>query len=167
MTSQDRLAELTVEIVSAFVGNNSIPPSELPRLIVGVYGALAGAASPSATSEPQVPSVAVRKSVTPDYIICLEDGAKLKMLKRHLRTRFDMTPEEYRRKWHLPADYPMTAPSYSKARSELAREIGLGQKSSGRRKQLAAAASATAPKTASAGGRRRARKTKAAKVLTA
>jgi len=127
---QDNLIELTAEIVSAYVSNNSVASGELPRLIGDVHSALNrtadGGGEPE--SEPQKPAVSVRKSVTPDYIICLEDGKRFKSLKRHLRTHYDLTPDEYRAKWGLPADYPMVAPNYAKARSNLAKEMGLGQK---------------------------------------
>jgi predicted transcriptional regulator len=127
---QDHLIELTAEIVSAYVSNNSIASAELSSLIGDVHAALhrtaAGVAEPE--PEPVKPAVPVRKSITPDYIICLEDGKKFKSLKRHLRTHYDLTPEEYREKWGLPSDYPMVAPNYAKARSNLAKEMGLGQK---------------------------------------
>jgi predicted transcriptional regulator len=127
---QDNLIELTAEIVSAYVSNNSIASADLSGLISEVHTALhrtlGGAAEPE--PEPQKPAVPLRKSVTPDYIICLEDGKKFKSLKRHLRTHYDLTPEEYREKWGLAADYPMVAPNYAKARSNLAKEMGLGQK---------------------------------------
>lgn len=168
MTDQLSLTELTTEIVSAFVGNNSLPASEVPGLIARVHGALTAAVSPTVEPERQAPAVAIKKSVMPDYLICLEDGAKLKMLKRYLRTRFDMTPEEYRRKWGLAADYPMTAPNYSKARSELAREIGLGGKAPGRkRKPRATAAASVNTSKPAARGAKRGRKPKAAKLQTA
>ncbi len=129
-TSGNNLIELAADIVSAYVGNNTVPAAELPSLIAEVYGALqrtsAGIAHEPAP-EPIKPAVPVKKSVTPDYIICLEDGKKFKSLKRHLRTQYDMTPEEYREKWNLPADYPMVAPNYAQARSDLAKKMGLGQ----------------------------------------
>jgi predicted transcriptional regulator len=131
--------ELTAEIVSAYVANNSLPQSELPALLRVVHDALNRAAVGKA-AEPApalVPAVPVKKSVTPHYIVCLEDGKKFKSLKRHLRTQYNMTPEQYREKWGLPADYPMVAPNYARARSELAKEMGLGQQ---RRKALARAA---------------------------
>jgi len=121
--------ELSADIVSAYVSNNSVPAADLPSLLHSVYAALTKA-TPGQVQEPQVeltPAVPVKKSVTPDAIICLEDGKKFKSLKRHLRTAYDMTPEQYRAKWSLPADYPMVAPNYAKARSELARSMGLGQ----------------------------------------
>ncbi len=118
---------LTTQIVSAHVANNSVAISDLPNLIRQVYSTLAGAGEepPPANERPQ-PAVPVKKSVTPDYIICLEDGKQLKMLKRHLKTTYDMTPEEYRERWGLPPDYPMVAPNYAKQRSKLAKNIGLG-----------------------------------------
>jgi predicted transcriptional regulator len=129
MTEQintSELLELTTEIVAAHVGNNTVPVADLPQLIQDVYRSLASVgAEPAAPERPQ-PAVPVKKSVTPDYIVCLEDGKKLKMLKRHLKTAYDMTPEEYRERWGLPADYPMVAPNYAKHRSSLAKKIGLG-----------------------------------------
>ncbi len=123
--------ELAAEIVSAFVSNNSVPAAELPALIGNVHQALntlANGAAQQPAEQPKEPAVPVKKSVQPDYIVCLEDGKKFKSLKRHLRTTFNMTPEEYRAKWGLPASYPMVAPNYAAARSELARNMGLGQK---------------------------------------
>lgn len=129
---KDRLEiiELATDIVAAYVGNNAVSAAELPQLLSGVHSALVkvadGTAGPSVgTLEPAVP---IKKSITPDFLICLEDGRKFKSLKRHLRTKFDMSPEDYRRKWRLPADYPMVAPNYAKARSALAKEKGLGQR---------------------------------------
>ena len=117
------------DIVSAYVRNNSVPASDLPGLINSVYGALTnvGPAPAAAALEPAKPAVSVKKSVTPDYIICLEDGKKYKSLKRHLSSMYDMTPDQYREKWNLPADYPMVAPNYAATRSQLARASGLGQ----------------------------------------
>ena len=127
---QGNLIELTADVVSAYVSNNSIQSSDLPALISEVHAALhqtlGGPAEPE--PEPQKPAVSIKKSVTPDYIICLDDGKKFKSLKRHLRTHYDLTPEDYREKWGLPADYPMVAPNYAKARSMLAKKMGLGQK---------------------------------------
>ena len=128
-TTQPELVELTAKIVSAYVSNNSVVASDLPHLISETHAALSrasGGAIPVEREE-QKPKVPVKKSVMPDYLICLEDGKKFKSLKRHLRTRYDMSPEEYREKWGLPADYPMVAPNYAKQRSELARKMGLGQ----------------------------------------
>jgi predicted transcriptional regulator len=121
--------ELTAGIVSAYVANNSLQHNELPALLRAVHDALSRtvAGKVEAPAEAPKPAVAVKKSVTPDYIVCLEDGKKFKSLKRHLRTQYSMTPEQYREKWGLPADYPMVAPNYAKARSELARSMGLGQ----------------------------------------
>ncbi|MBX6367432.1 MAG: MucR family transcriptional regulator [Rhodospirillales bacterium] len=122
------LLALTTEIVAAHVSNNTVAVSDLPQLINQVYQSLqniGGAAGPAQPERPQ-PAVNPKKSVTPDYIVCLEDGKKLKMLKRHLKTAYNMTPEEYRERWGLPADYPMVAPNYAKQRSRLAKEIGLG-----------------------------------------
>ncbi len=122
--------ELTADIVSAYVSNNTVAASDLPNLIADVHSALSriigGVEAPAPVEAPK-PAVSVRKSVTPDYIICLEDGKKFKSLKRHLRTQYNMTPEQYREKWGLPADYPMVAPNYAAARSALAKEMGLGQ----------------------------------------
>jgi predicted transcriptional regulator len=123
--------ELAAEIVSAFVSNNPVPAAQLPALIGAVHDALtkvaSGAAQPSA-EEPKEPAVPIKRSVQPDYVICLEDGKRFKSLKRHLRTVYDLTPDQYRAKWGLPADYPMVAPNYAAARSELAKQLGLGQK---------------------------------------
>jgi predicted transcriptional regulator len=123
------LIDLTADIVSAYVSNNTVASTDLPGLINEVYGALqkTAAASNEPEPEPLKPAVPVKKSVMPDYIICLEDGKKFKSLKRHLRTHYNMTPEEYRDKWDLAADYPMVAPNYAAARSELAKKMGLGQ----------------------------------------
>jgi len=125
-----KFMELTAEIVSAYVSNNSLPSSELPSLIASVQASLEFVANP-AKLEPQqalVPAVSIKKSVQPDFIVCLEDGKKFRSLKRHLRTAYDMSPDQYRSKWSLPHDYPLVAPSYAKARSELAKAMGLGQK---------------------------------------
>ncbi len=121
------LLSLTTEIVAAHVSNNTVPLSELPSLIEQVYRSLASVGTePAPVEERPQPAVPIKKSVTPDFIICLEDGKKLKMLKRHLKTAYDMTPEEYRERWGLPADYPMVAPNYARQRSSLAKQIGLG-----------------------------------------
>ena len=121
--------QLAAEIVSAFVSNNPVPAAQLPALIGNVHDALTKVASGTTAQpveEPKAPAVSIKKSVQPDYIICLEDGKRFKSLKRHLRTVYDMTPEQYRAKWGLPADYPMVAPNYAAARSELAKQFGLG-----------------------------------------
>jgi predicted transcriptional regulator len=126
--------DLAASIVAAYVGNNSVPVAELPALIANVHAALArvrgdlGAVeSQAVVAEPAKPAVSIKKSVTPDYLICLEDGKKFKSLKRHLRTHYNLSPDEYRAKWNLPSDYPMVAPSYAEARSNLAKQMGLGQ----------------------------------------
>ncbi|MBV1692236.1 MucR family transcriptional regulator [Novosphingobium sp. G106] len=127
--AENTLITLTADIVAAHVQNNNVAVADLPRLIENVHGALAGlgvAKTPAA--EPLVPAVSIRASVKPDHIVCLEDGKKLKMLKRHLMTRYQMTPADYRAKWNLPADYPMVAPDYAEKRSTLAKSIGLGRK---------------------------------------
>ena len=123
------LIDLTADIVSAYVSNNTVASTDLPNLINEVYGALqrTSTAAQEPEPEPLKPAVPVKKSVMPDYIICLEDGKKFKSLKRHLRTHYDVTPEEYREKWDLGPDYPMVAPNYAAARSELAKKMGLGQ----------------------------------------
>ena len=121
------MLELTSRIVAAHVSNNTVSVNDLPGLIEQVYTSLnqVGGEEVSGDGRP-APAIPVKKSITPDYIICLEDGKKLKMLKRHLKTAYDMTPEEYRERWNLPADYPMVAPNYAKQRSRLAKKIGLG-----------------------------------------
>ena len=123
------MIELAADVVSAYVSNHSVPTGDLPGLIGQVYTALqrtAGNGAEPAAEAPK-PAVPVKRSVTPDYIVCLEDGKHFKSLKRHLRTRYNLTPAEYRAKWGLPADYPMVAPNYAEARSRLAKQIGLGQ----------------------------------------
>ncbi|MCW8835311.1 MAG: MucR family transcriptional regulator [Rhodospirillales bacterium] len=127
-TNKEELLELTAEVVSAHVSNNSVAVSDLPQLIKDVFGAFSSLGGAAAAVERPQPAVPIRKSVTSDFIICLEDGKKLKMLKRHLKTAYDMSPEEYRERWGLPADYPMVAPNYAKHRSSLAKKIGLGTK---------------------------------------
>ncbi|MCE2892093.1 MAG: MucR family transcriptional regulator [Hyphomonadaceae bacterium] len=123
------LIEMTVEIVAAYVAGNELPSSELPGLISTVYASLKNTqeGAPVVESKELVPAVPTKKSVFPDHIVCLEDGKKFKSLKRHLRSSYDMSPDEYRAKWGLPADYPMVAPNYAAARSELAKKIGLGR----------------------------------------
>ncbi|MGX5845298.1 MucR family transcriptional regulator [Mesorhizobium sp. ArgA1] len=126
----DALIELTADVVSAYVSNNPVPVGELPALIGQVHAALKGTAGGVAPDKPEAlkPAVPIKKSVTPDFIICLEDGKKFKSLKRHLSTDYGLTPDEYRAKWGLPADYPMVAPNYAAARSALAKTMGLGRK---------------------------------------
>ncbi|WP_184721854.1 MucR family transcriptional regulator [Caulobacter sp.] len=129
MEDQSDLIEMTAGIVSAYVGNNTVATADLPALIKQIHSALAAVGSPAAepAAPPKEPAVPLKKSITPDYLICLEDGRKFKSLKRHLRTKYDMTPEDYRAKWGLPKDYPMVAPNYAEARSNLAKQMGLGQ----------------------------------------
>jgi predicted transcriptional regulator len=123
------LITLTADIVAAHVSNNSVAVSDLPVLIQNVHAALAGLDTPVPPAEVKLePAVSVRSSIKPDYIVCLEDGKKLKMLKRHLMTHYQMTPDDYRAKWNLPADYPMVAPNYAEQRRTLAKKIGLGTK---------------------------------------
>lgn len=128
MENKSDLVDMAAAIVSAYVSANQVPPQDIPALIRTVHSALREVSgSPAAVAESsQEPAVAIKKSVTPDFIICLEDGKKFKSLKRHLRTRYSMTPEEYRAKWGLPHDYPMVAPNYAKERSNLAKRMGLG-----------------------------------------
>lgn len=132
--NNSELLELTTSIVAAYVTNNSVPSADLVGLIASTYSALsglkAGVTAAAAPVAPLVPAVPIRKSVTPDAIICLEDGKKFKSLKRHLNTAYGLTPEQYRTKWGLPADYPMVAPNYAEARSALAKSMGLGRKAS-------------------------------------
>lgn len=133
----EQILQYTAEIVASHVSNNSVAVSDLPDLISSVYRSLEdifGAEEPE-EEEKLVPAVPIKKSIAGDHIVCLEDGKKLKMLKRHLKTRYDMTPDEYRKRWNLPDDYPMVAPNYTAQRSELAKKIGLGTKprGSGRR----------------------------------
>jgi predicted transcriptional regulator len=132
--STSDLLRMTTDVVSAYVGNNTLPAGQVPDVIKAIYGSLSslhggGDGVPAGLK----PAVAVKKSITPEYIVCLEDGKKLKMLKRHLRTSYKLTPDEYRVKWGLPADYPMVAPNYAAQRSAFAKKIGLGRKP-GRRK---------------------------------
>lgn len=129
MEEKPELLEMTADIVSAYVGNNTVSADILPSLIANIHAALAQVSTGvvEAEPEPKEPAVPIRKSISPDFLICLEDGRKFKSLKRHLRTKYDMSPEEYRAKWGLPKDYPMVAPNYAKARSDLAKQMGLGQ----------------------------------------
>jgi len=129
MDEKSEIIEMTADIVSAYVGNNSVAPADLPNLIQSVHRALAGVATRSEVAEaaPKEPAVPVKRSITPEFLICLEDGRKFKSLKRHLRTKYNMSPEDYRAKWGLAKDYPMVAPNYAKARSDLAKQMGLGQ----------------------------------------
>ena len=124
---------MAVDVVAAYLSKNQVAATQIPEVINSVYNSLSTLDNTPAEPKPEVqkPAAPVRKSVTPDYIVCLEDGKKLKMLKRHLRTTYNMTPEEYRSKWNLPPDYPMVAPNYAKQRSEFAKKIGLGRKGTG------------------------------------
>jgi predicted transcriptional regulator len=129
--------QLTANIVSAYVSNNTVPSAEIPNLIGQIHSALlrvSGGQAPT-PAEPLKPAVPLKRSITSDYLVCLEDGKKFKSLKRHLRTRYGMTPEQYREKWALPPDYPMVAPNYAAARSQLAKQMGLGQQRRRRRER--------------------------------
>ena len=127
--ASDSFIELTADIVSAYVSNNTVSAAEIPALINQVHGALlrVSTGQSEAPSEPLKPAVPVKRSISAEHLVCLEDGKKFKSLKRHLRTQYNMTPEQYREKWGLPPDYPMVAPNYAAARSQLAKEMGLGQ----------------------------------------
>ncbi len=127
---QNEILRMAVDIVSAYVGNNTVATDQVPDVISSVYASLSSldGLQSEANAEPLKPAVSVRRSVNPDYIVCLEDGKKLKMLKRHLRAAYNLTPDDYRAKWGLPADYPMVAPNYASQRSEFAKKIGLGRK---------------------------------------
>jgi MucR family transcriptional regulator, transcriptional regulator of exopolysaccharide biosynthesis len=128
--------QLTAQIVSAYVSNNTVSSGDIPALIGQVYSALmrvSNGGQVAAPAEPAKPAVPVKRSITAEYIVCLEDGKKFKSLKRHLRTQYDMTPDQYRAKWSLPPDYPMVAPNYAAARSQLAKQMGLGQQRRRRR----------------------------------
>lgn len=129
MDDKAEIIEMTTDIVSAYVGNNSVSAADLPALIQSVHKALSnvGGAPEPVEVAPKEPAVSIKKSITPDYLICLEDGRKFKSLKRHLRTKYNMSPEDYRAKWGLAKDYPMVAPNYARARSDLAKQMGLGQ----------------------------------------
>ena len=128
-TSATQFIALTADIVSAYVSNNTVPASDIPNLINQVHLALlrVSGGQNETQPEPLKPAISVKKSITPEYIVCLEDGKKFKSLKRHLRTQYNMTPEQYREKWQLPTDYPMVAPNYAAARSQIAKQMGLGQ----------------------------------------
>jgi len=128
VTNDDTLITLTADIVAAHVSNNSVAVNDLPQLISNVHGALSGLSGSTVPEAKQEPKVSVRSSIKPDYIVCLEDGKRLKMLKRHLMTHYQMTPDQYRQKWGLNSDYPMVAPNYAEQRRMLAKKIGLGTK---------------------------------------
>ena len=127
--SKENFIDLTADIVSAYLSHNTVPANDIPGLINQVHAALTrvSGGAPDGPSEPLKPAVSVKKSITPEFIVCLEDGKKFKSLKRHLRTQYNMTPEQYREKWGLNTDYPMVAPNYAAARSQLAKQMGLGQ----------------------------------------
>jgi len=129
LISPEELLRMTTEVAAAYFSNNTLPSLQLPEVIKTIHDSLTAlrGGDGAAPAEPPTPAVPIKKSVTPDYIVCLEDGRKLKMLKRHLRTAFNMTPEDYRRRWGLAADYPMVAPTYAAKRSALAKKIGLGR----------------------------------------
>ena len=131
MEDPETLVTLTADIVAAHVSNNSVAISDIPLVIRSVYEALSGLGVAAEPEIKQEPAVSIRSSVKPDYIVCLEDGKKLKMLRRHLMTHYNMTPDDYRAKWNLPKDYPMVAPNYTEKRRALAKEIGLGTKGRG------------------------------------
>lgn len=137
MPGEDDILKMVTEIVAAFVSKNPVAPGDLPVIIKNVHATLVGMAG--AGTEPAAgarrPAVPVKKSVTADYIVCLEDGKKLKMLKRYLRTRYKLSPDEYRARWNLPPDYPMVAPGYAKRRSDFAKQIGLGQGTAAKRRR--------------------------------
>ena len=130
MVSRDEILRMAVDVVAAYLSNNQLPAGQIPEVISTVFRSLNSldGTSVEVSQEPLKPAVPIRRSVTPEYIICLEDGKKLKMLKRHLRTTYNMTPEEYRAKWNLSPDYPMVAPNYAQQRSDFAKQIGLGRK---------------------------------------
>src|SRR5436190_1529850 len=129
MSEKSEIIEMTADIVSAYVGNNSVSAADLPSLIQSIHNAISGISTGQVETPVvvQTPAVSVRKSLNPDFLICLEDGRRFKSLKRHLRTKYNMSPEDYRAKWGLPKDYPMVAANYAKARSDLAKQMGLGQ----------------------------------------
>ncbi len=142
MTAEDfenqELLRLTADVVASFVSYNKIDADHVPDLVKSVHNTMTKLGQEPEKAEKQKPAVAISRSVKPDYIVCLEDGKKLKMLKRHLMAVYGMTPDEYRAKWNLPSDYPMTAPNYAKKRSEFARKIGLGKTTGGRKKKAKA-----------------------------
>jgi len=147
-TAEEGLLRMTADVVAAYVRNNTLPTAQLAEVINAVYGSLRSLENQSAEPppEPLKPAVPIRKSVTADFLVCLEDGKKLKMLKRHLRSTYNMTPDEYRTKWGLPSDYPMVAPNYAEQRSEFAKKIGLGRGASRQSARRSAGTSAAAKK---------------------
>ena len=172
MTDTDNNADLvalTADIAAAYLGANKISPSEVAALISSIHGALAGTTAPAVPdAAPQEPAVSIRSSIKQDYLVCLEDGAKLKMLKRYLRTRYDMSPEDYRAKWGLPRDYPMVAPAYAETRRGLAQASGLGRKKPVEEDVVAPATKKKAsPKPAAGEPKKRGRPAKAAEPVEA
>lgn len=145
--AEEELLRMTADVVAAYVSNNTLPTAQLAEVINAVYNSLKSLEGQAAEPQPEPlkPAVAIRRSVTPDYLVCLEDGKKLKMLKRHLRSTYNMTPDEYRAKWGLPADYPMVAPNYAEQRSEFAKKIGLGR-GAGRQSARRSAGERAAPR---------------------
>jgi predicted transcriptional regulator len=131
----DDILKMVTEIVSAYVAKNPVAPGDLPIIIKNVHATLGGISGAEPAATPPTPAVPIKKSVTADHIICLEDGKKLKMLKRYLRARYRLTPDEYRKRWNLPADYPMVAPNYAKRRSDFAKKIGLGRSAAPKRRR--------------------------------
>lgn len=131
----DNILKMVTEIVSAYVAKNPVAPGDLPVIIRNVHATLGGINNSETAAAPPSPAVPVKKSVTADYIVCLEDGKKLKMLKRYLRARYQLSPDEYRKRWNLPADYPMVAPNYAKRRSDFAKKIGLGRGAAPKRRR--------------------------------
>ncbi len=129
MEEKSSIVDMTTDIVAAYVGNNVVSIADLPALIQSIHRALTGVVAGGEVKEvaPKEPAVPLKRSITPDFLICLEDGRKFKSLKRHLRTKYNMSPEDYRAKWGLPKEYPMVAPNYARARSDLAKQMGLGQ----------------------------------------
>jgi predicted transcriptional regulator len=158
MISHEELLRMTTEVAAAYFSNNSLPSLQLPEVIKTIHESLTAlrGGEAAAPAEPPTPAVPIKKSVTPDYIVCLEDGRKLKMLKRHLRTAFNMTPDDYRRRWGLGADYPMVAPTYAAKRSALAKKIGLGRTDTSEARP--AAASRRPARVAGAAPKRRSKK---------
>jgi predicted transcriptional regulator len=145
--AEEELLRMTADVVAAYVSNNTLPTAQLAEVINAVYGSLRSIEGQLTEPQPEPlkPAVPIRKSVTADFLVCLEDGKKLKMLKRHLRSTYNMTPDEYRAKWGLPADYPMVAPNYAEQRSEFAKKIGLGR-GAGRQSARRSVGAAAAPK---------------------
>lgn len=143
MSNNTALVEMTADIVAAYVSANDVAAEKVPDLIRTIYSALQGASAAPTVQAPLEPAVPIKKSITSDFIICLEDGKRFRSLKRHLRTKFNLTPEEYRAKWGLPADYPMVAPSYAEARSKLAIDMGLGVRRRNARPAAAVAAASS------------------------